>query len=154
MKLKKLMWYNSNMISEIVDTEYSDEIDLKIFDLLIDYIRENRKQPNAITYSALTEKVDTYSVVPVNIGYRLGRVSNFCRDNGAPVISAIVGSLEHCEPSAGFFELLGMESLPADKRLEVWMPIFNAVYEYPLADWQKLRDKFAEQIKGNKKEEA
>ena len=134
------------MVSEIKESDYIDEVDLKIFELLIDYIKKNKKQPNTITYSALTDLVDTQSVIPVNIGYRLGRISNYCREHDAPVISAIVGSLEHCEPSAGFFELLGMDALPADKRLEVWMPIFNAVYEYPIEKWMELRDSFAKQI--------
>lgn len=145
------------MISEIEQTKYSDENDLKIFDVLIEWIKEHndKRKPDYkanITYSTLVDKVSAYSIIPVNVGTHLGRVSNFCKENNAPAISAIVGSIEKCEPSKGFFEVLGCADLSMEQKLAKWMPLFNAVYDYPIEQWQELREKYKNYIE-NKGEE-
>lgn len=135
------------MISEIEQVKYSDENDLKVFDVLIKWIEEHQKDKANITYGILVDKVSAYSIIPVNVGTHLGRVSNFCKENSAPAISAIVGSIEKCEPSKGFFEVLGCADLPMEKKLEIWIPMFNAVYDYPIEKWQELREKYKTYIK-------
>lgn len=142
------------MISEIEQIEYSDENDLKVFDVLIKWIKNNKDDRRPIKYGELVNEVGAYSIIPVNVGTHLGRISNFCKENNAPAISAIVGSLEKCEPSKGFFEVLGCADLPMEKKLEIWMPLYNAVYDYPLESWQELREKYKNYIenKGEKDE--
>ena len=140
------------MISEIEQTKYSNKDDLKVFEVLVKWIDEHKKDRKPITYSELVNEVSAYSIIPVNVGTHLGRVSNFCKENNAPAISAIVGSIEKCEPSKGFFEVLGCADLPMEKKLEVWMPLYNAVYDYSLEDWKKLRESYKIYIE-NKGEE-
>ena len=130
----------------------SDELDLKIFNILVDWIKEHYKDKAPITYSELVNQVNAYSVIPVNVGIRLGRVSNYSRENGLPPISAIVGGLEFSEPGKGFFESLGLEGLTSDKRLEKWIMLLNEVYSTKLEDWETLLEQYENYINSIKNE--
>ncbi len=120
----------------------SDEIDVKIFDLLVDWIEKHYKDRAPITYSDLVNQVNAYSVIPVNVGMRLGRVSNYSRENNLPPISAIVGGLEFSEPGKGFFEALGLEGLSSDERLEKWIKMLNEVYDCPVEKWKETSTRY------------
>ena len=127
-------------------SEKSDEIDLKIFDILVEWIKKNNRDRAPITYSDLVKQVNTYSVIPVNVGMRLGRVSNFSREHNFPPISAIVGGLEFSEPGKGFFEALGLEGLSSDERLGKWVQLLNEVYNVPVENWEDLAEEYQEYI--------
>ena len=129
-------------------SEKSDEIDLKIFNILVEWIKNNNRDRAPITYSDLVKQVNAYSVIPVNVGIRLGRVSNFSREHNLPPISAIVGGLEFSEPGKGFFEALGLEGLSSDKRLEKWIQLLNEVYDVPVENWKDLAEKYRKYIDG------
>ena len=129
-------------------SEKSDEIDLKIFNILVEWIEKNNRDRAPITYSDLVKQVNAYSVIPVNVGMRLGRVSNFSREHNLPPISAIVGGLEFSEPGKGFFEALGLEGLSSDKRLEKWIQLLNEVYDVSVENWKDLAEEYQKYIDG------
>ena len=129
-------------------SEKSDAIDLKIFNILVEWIKNNNKDRAPITYSDLVKQVNAYSVIPVNVGMRLGRVSNFSREHNLPPISAIVGGLEFSEPGKGFFEALGLEGLSSDKRLEKWIQLLNEVYDVSVENWKDLAEEYQKYIDG------
>lgn len=126
----------SNFIQE--ESTRSDETDVKIFEILVNWIENHYKDSAPITYSDLVNQLNSYSVIPVNVGMRLGRVSNYSKENNFPPISAIVGGLEFCEPGKGFFEALGLENLSSDKKLEKWVSLLKEVYSIPVEDWKNL----------------
>lgn len=115
------------------------DIDLKIFEILVDWIKENKAEQTPMPYAKLAKAVDNPSVIPTNLGNYLGHVSSYCLEHDAPAISAIVGGSNTCEPGAGFFELLGYPDTKPEDRIELWLPLLKQAYEY--GSWDELLTK-------------
>ena len=128
-----------NIIKE--SSEKSDGIDVRIFDILVKWIREHQNTRETIRYSELANLVDADSVAYSNIGTRLGRVSNYSRENKFPPISAIVINSSN-EPGEGFFEALGYDGLSQEKKTEIWISLLNEIYLTPIKNWEKLAEKY------------
>ena len=128
-----------NIIKE--SSKYSDGIDVRIFDILVKWIKEHQKTRETMTYAELANLVDTDSVASSNIGTRLGRVSNYSRENGFPPISVIVGSGSD-GPGVGFYEALGYNQLPQEKKTDIWIPLLNEVYSIAIENWEKLAKEY------------
>lgn len=106
------------------------DIDLEIFEVLVDWIKENKKDQTPLPYAQLAKKVKNPSVIPTNLGMYLGRVSTYCLENEAPAISVVVGGSNNCEPGAGFFDLLGYTDAKPEDRIALWLPLLKQAYEY------------------------
>ena len=128
-----------NIIKE--SSKQSDGIDVRIFDILVKWIEEHQKTRETITYAELANRVDADSVASSNIGTRLGRVSNYSKENDFPPISVIVGSSSD-GPGVGFYEALGYNQLSQEKKTEIWIPLLNKVYSIPIEDWEQLAEKY------------
>lgn len=119
-------------------TNLSD-VDLEIFGILVDWVKENRTEQTPMPYAKLAKAVNNPSVIPTNLGLYLGHVSSYCLEHDAPAISAIVGGSNTCEPGAGFFDLLGYTDTKPEDRIELWLPLLKQAYEYE--NWDELLTK-------------
>lgn len=115
------------------------DVDLEIFGILVDWVKENRTEQTPMPYAKLAKAVDNPSVIPTNLGLYLGHVSSYCLEHDAPAISAIVGGSNTCEPGAGFFDLLGYTDTKPEDRIELWLPLLKQAYEYE--NWDELLTK-------------
>lgn len=115
------------------------DVELEIFGILVDWVKENRTEQTPMPYAKLAKVVNNPSVIPTNLGLYLGHVSSYCLEHDAPAISAIVGGSNTCEPGAGFFELLGYADTKPEDRIELWLPLLKQAYEYE--NWDELLTK-------------
>jgi hypothetical protein len=116
-----------------------NDIDIQIFEILVNWIKENKSDQTPMPYAQLTKKIDNPSVIPVNVGIYLGNISTYCMEHNAPPISAVVGGSDTVEPGKGFFDLIGYPELKADKRIDVWLPKLKEVYDYD--GWDEVIEK-------------
>lgn len=112
--------------------------EVEILKILIDHVNKH-KRGEWLSYKELAEKVGKISVVPHNLGLYLGRVSQFCMDNGAPPISVVVGNIEDGEPGAGFFELITGRKIKKEDRMTIRVNKVEEVYD--CEDWQDILTK-------------
>jgi len=89
-----------------------------------------------ITYGDLARKL-TIPVTPRNLDQPLGRLSDFCKENGLPLLSVIVVNQDTYFPGHGFFKYF----FPQAKTIE-WEKIYieqlNLVASYK--QWDELAD--------------
>lgn len=83
-----------------------------------------------ITYKNLSEKLHN-AISPRNLGIPLGKFSNACKENGVPLISAVVINSGSNSPGNGFYtEFFG--KVAKDRKEQIFIEEYNKVknFEY------------------------
>ena len=84
------------------------ELDYKILESLISFIRENIDDPRVITYKQLVKRVNDPSVIPVNMGSHLGRIGEAINSTltHAPIPNGIVVNQDTGKAGEGYGEIM------------------------------------------------
>ena len=103
-------YYNTYNAEEIIDWQ-----DKKIGIVLLKHILDNIYNP-LITYSDLAYRAN-FASGPRALDHHLGALSLFCKENGMPLISAVVINKRDGIPGNGFFTYF-YGDIPEHKRYE------------------------------------
>lgn len=93
---------------------------------------------NTIYYSDLAKKM-TIPIESINLNDPLGRISNACKENGLPLLSAVVINKENDMPGDGFYGYFFPQA-KEEEWLEIYVKEFKKVSEYK--HWDKVLEVF------------
>lgn len=122
-------------LREEFDFELTDECyDALTIDTAVTLLKHFISTGSTIYYGELAKQMTT-PVEPINLNAPLGHISNACKENGLPLLSAIVINKESEMPGDGFFRYFYPQA-KEDEWLEIYLKDFKKVSAY--MHWDKV----------------
>lgn len=121
------------------------QLDLLTAKAILDHMEKNKP---TITYGQLADSIEELRDQPMaNQGTRhsLGRIQKYCEESGVPILSSMVVSKAHKEPSDGFFVAFN-EVRPGTGLTEEEIIHKEQGDCINHADWQPLLDRIQKEI--------
>ena len=121
--------------SFVVSHEFNDpdanDVAIKILENLL-----TSSNGGLITYKELSRRV-SFQTDPRHVEKYLGFVSYACKENGLPLLSALVVNEQNMIPGDGFFKAyFPGKRMNENEKDELFMRIYNEIREYP--HWDKV----------------